>query len=417
MNNVFKFFLIFFAGLLVFACNSDDDATTPTPPTDDGIDPPMDGTDPPQEEEPLFLFSSLLRSPSGDVTTIGLSEDLTETPDLSDTRNLEFPARADIFGVNGAGYFFVHTGEGIVTRYDLNENDEIVEGESLSFAGEGITSIVTQSTIVLNEEKAYIIPASSPQAVVWNPTTMTITGTVDYAQSEFLEDGFSFRQIVPTSDGQDIYVVLDYVNPDDALGTRLDGVYVTKIDTSTDQAVRISDPRAFSDGQWMGIAPNGDKLFFSHWDYAFITAGMDEPFNDYVFRIPSGSDAFDPDFQLSFSESTGIGRPVVAYGLLSNGDAVIQARVADAPEWEQTFDGPFFEYYIVRYPDYTEAVLQDQVPDSFFNSNRVIIDDDMFLTTFDSDFVARLWRFSADGVTRVLEIPEEQQILNVIRLR
>ena len=412
--------LIFSIGLLgllsLHSCSSNDD----------GPEVPENPESPENPEEPgatdLFVFSSLLRTPTATVSTVGLTEALTAVPDLDSPDNLEFEGFNAVLGPIDEGYFFVSNNDTGAVRYDLNEEGELVEGGSISFASTGQEGLRSpQTNYFVNDAKAYLFLANTPKFVIWNPTTLTITQVVDYP-GEFIEDSpnHSFRHVQPEVQGDDIYLAVEYFNTDGNPNNTLPGVHALKINTITDEVTFFKDDRFFADGNWIGIAPNGDKYVFSHWDFPFVTATIrDESFNDFVLRIPDGSNVFDPDYAISLGQTTGINRPIAVLAMLSNGDVLMQVRQEDAPEWVEQFDGAVWEYAIAKYPNFTEFELVDELPPAPIASFRLTVNGELLINVFNEDYSqATLWQINTDGsATRVLEVPQEQTVREILRIR
>ncbi len=94
---------------------------------------------------------------------------------------LEVSGRALGVGPEEGGAVFVTGGDApTVTRYDLNDADELVKGESLSFQGKGVAHIGEYGGqfVFVDADKAYFFDGSTAQVVVWDPHDMRVTGDI-----------------------------------------------------------------------------------------------------------------------------------------------------------------------------------------------------------------------------------------------
>lgn len=95
---------------------------------------------------------------------------------------LEVSGRALGVGPEEGGAVFVTGGEApTVTRYDLNDADELVKRESLSFQGKGVAQIGEYGGqfVFVDDDKGYFFDGSTAQVVVWNPQDMRVTGNIE----------------------------------------------------------------------------------------------------------------------------------------------------------------------------------------------------------------------------------------------
>jgi hypothetical protein len=63
-----------------------------------------------------------------------------------------------------------------ITRYVLDANDQLQQDVTLSFAGLGVTS--ARDYAIISETKAYLFDYEAYKVHVWNPSEMTLSGTV-----------------------------------------------------------------------------------------------------------------------------------------------------------------------------------------------------------------------------------------------
>lgn len=380
--------------------------------------PPPDNGNP--NTGPLFAISTSISTPDGVNFVINTTEELNETPDLrsEEGQTVEFENFALMFGPIGKGYVLFGEPNAVITRWDLNENDQLIEGESLSLVNEGVPFLSPATSLILDDERAFGFSFNEPVLVEFNPTTMTITEVTQYP--EVLQEGYAFRQVKPILVGDDIFIPLDFINNEDRFGDQLEGFFVLKINIDTKERTLISTDMGITDGEIIGLAPNGDIFVFSHWDTAFTgIAEGDRQINDFVLRIPAGSDEFDPNYFESMAELTGVDRPMSPIVVLANGDVIMQVRKEDAPDWEEIFDGANYDFAIVKYPDYTEIEFLENVSPSPLSSSKTFIGDTFYLTSFNDDFSeGTYFEVLPNGsVSEILTFPSGQIVREVVQLR
>lgn len=174
----------------------------------------------------------------------------------------EFAGLADVWVEDGA--VFVASGEApTITRYALTDAGELAPQGTVSFGSYGVISAAFWNNKFASAEKAYM--ANGPtQFVVWNPTTMTITGTVDLPELEARE-GLEAR--VGLADRADVVSGGRLYQPmywsDDSYAERADDSRIAVLDVATDELVDVIE--APCPGLDMGTVDEDGYLYFSNW--------------------------------------------------------------------------------------------------------------------------------------------------------
>jgi hypothetical protein len=228
---------------------------------------------------------------------------------------IEVAGAAKLFAIPGAGWFAIGAGDQpVITRYALDAAGGLVAGASISFQGVGVRSL-WPSLYVVSPTKVYYPDRDGHQLVVWNPTTMEITGTI--ALPETARDGFlSLYSYTPIVRGDRLLFSVGWFdwNTSDAV---LGGTGLVVIDTRSDRVERFDvDPRCGGISEAI-VTASGDAYHVSS-----ALAGAARrlgrfPLAPCALRIPTGGDAFDPGYALALGELTGgaiAGEPVPAGG-------------------------------------------------------------------------------------------------------
>jgi hypothetical protein len=269
------------ATALLFGCGGDDDG-------DDGA-----------RFEAAFAISSVVYDGDDATTYVALigSLDATEVDyDLA----LELPGRASI--ATYGGKLFVGGGDSpVIRRYAIEVDGSFTPDGTVSFANYGLTGTLFIDDWGLNfisAEKAYLTN-SSDLTIVWNPTTMEITGEIETPEllraaplsansgPAVLRDGKLFRAIgwrdwtsYTTSTEQ----------------------YLAVYDTATDTLeATVREERCPALDNRIEVAEDG-TLYFSNWIYNVTeTLGRGAP-RSCSLRVLPGATTFDPAWQLTFSD-------------------------------------------------------------------------------------------------------------------
>jgi len=128
----------------------------------------------------LFAVSSIVFGEDTSTTYVNLIEALDgQSVDFDDAR--EFSGLADVWVHDGA--VFVADGETLtITKFSI-EGDRLVEGARIGFGAYGLTDFGFWLNTFISPEKAYFLNPPV-EYVVWNPSTMEITGTVKLPELE-----------------------------------------------------------------------------------------------------------------------------------------------------------------------------------------------------------------------------------------
>jgi hypothetical protein len=229
--------------------------------------------------------------------------------------SVEVPGAAKLFAIPGAGWFAIGAGESpVITRYTLDDAGRLVAGASVTFQNHGVRSL-WPSLYVVSPTKVYYPDRDGQQLVVWNPTTMEVTGSIALPGTG--REGFlSLYGYTPVVRGDHLLFGVgwfDWVTSDSVLGET--GLVV--IDTTTDQLVRVDvDTRCGGISEAV-ITPGGDAYFVSS-----ALAGAAKRLGRFslepcALRIRAGAEAFDAGYAPRLADITGAaiaGEPIPGGG-------------------------------------------------------------------------------------------------------
>jgi hypothetical protein len=206
-----------------------------------------------------------------------------------------------------------------ITKYGVNADGTLEPSQTLGFAALGIKNVSAGPLVgetLISAEKAYLFDSANFRAIVWNPSTMELTGTTieladivrepvrdnpDYKPSIFVSPGF-VKQV-----GNRMFVPVRWTNWEAEEPNRilfpLGGLLV--IDTDKDEVVHLlQDPRII-DTIYTVVTKAGDLYLFTGGYGACFNAafGLGKPSG--VLKIKKGDDTFDPDYYLNLEELVG----------------------------------------------------------------------------------------------------------------
>jgi hypothetical protein len=202
-----------------------------------------------------------------------------------------------------AGYVFVEE-DGTVQRFSVNERLELVDGPRFSWLDFGVASINASYTVFVSEQRSYTFAPELGVVIVWNPDTMTLTGTLPLEMPE--------RPAGMETFAYDGYVVGDKVFWNVFSGdwdeiTPYTAVTVAIADAERDEPVRfIEDDRCIPGGPSY-VDDNGDYYLQAgaFFGYFFAYGDVEPNARTCALRIRRGQEQFDPDYLVDYQQLTG----------------------------------------------------------------------------------------------------------------
>ncbi len=257
-------------------------------------------TDTPSDTGPLYAITTQLITADTPQSYVILTNKVAGDGQLALDKAIEVPGRSLGMGIPKSGALFVAGSEAAtVTRYDL-KNGALEKGQTVSFAGKGVTSIGEYQTQFhfASATKAYYFDGRTAQVIVWNPTEMTVLNAIAVP-------GLSIEGATTTFASSPLVVKGDHVFM--PVGWR-PSVGITKkagviaVDTRTDTAVLATDDRCgyVRDGV---TGPDG-QIYFATETYGaavYRVTGGDTP-EPCLLKFDPVALKFDPDFYKPLSE-------------------------------------------------------------------------------------------------------------------
>jgi Domain of unknown function (DUF4374) len=266
---------------------------------------------------PAVMVAVSLRSPEGSNFYVGAYPELPAQVDLADMIETPSGQNAATFG----GFIYIWSPDSaIYTRYAVDDDLRLSEAGSVSFVNQGGTGNVMTSFI--SPTRAYSMTRDNLQIIVWNPSDMTVLGSIDTSAALDPEyPSFDYGEPVVFGD----YVAWPILWSDDANADYKPAVDVILASTSSDApAFAISDRRC--GGGWSLFVDDGDLYALGNAYFGFAHFFDHDParhLDDCLVRVRGGSTDFDPDFYVDLARAANT--PAVYHTWQSSGRSVVAA--------------------------------------------------------------------------------------------
>ncbi|GAA5219491.1 DUF4374 domain-containing protein [Membranihabitans marinus] len=269
-----------------------------------------------------------------------------------------------------------------LVKYAFDEDGIPREEERIIVPGSNVFSTLYFES----EEKAYAtLSGGLSKLIVFNPSTMRITGEVNLSQvsSHFPEATRTYYLAIEERDGK-LYMGVHFEKNFVPVN---DSAYVAIIDLASNSFEKL-----ISDGRtgmiFGGSGPNSGIFKDSNGDIYIqgkgtLNEGGTSPSG--LLRIKNGESEFDADYFFNMEAATGS----LCYGIsYFSDDEVFTARVEDASDfWEYLTGQPQFKYYKVDYKN-AESLGAVDLPTTYSSRYMVIQSQDentLLFTTATND--------------------------------
>jgi hypothetical protein len=338
-------------------------------------------------------------------------------------------------GIESVGYVVPSTYDGHVfmpggatpelTKYTVDERGRFNEVGRISLAASGVTRVDKAPVIgvdMVAPDKAYFYNRNSYEIMIWNPSSMELTGKVinleaaltagiseGWIPNVFLNygDGFAVQR------GNRLFIPVSWRNwdvPDVFLPTA--GLIV--IDTDNDTFVHLLRDERLADSIYTVKAASGDIYLFTGGFGVAYHRVLGNAAPGGALRLLDGSDTFDPSYYLNLDSVLGdrpASTPVLADGSNVYVRAYHEDRQPITPEieadptllstqeawrhWKVDLDGVHAIREITELPWSSSSGYFYQIPEE----NR------FFLSVMSADFAStQLYESTDDGFLKVADV-------------
>jgi hypothetical protein len=260
------------------------------------------------------------------------NEESTSYLSILDTLDIEKidPRKAREYGSGRAfiqaynGFLYVGESESpTVTRYAVGEDGALTEKGTLSFANYGLREgqFDSWNATFIDENKAYLMDFVEGRTIIWNPTTMEITGDIP-PEKEFAREGWSFEGSPAVVRDGLLYRTFNWANYDDAKYST--DLLLAIYDVKKDELVElVKETRCPAPGNLVHQDEDGN-IYFSNWIWPVARTIMNDAPESCVLRINAGEKRFDRKWTLNYRDFTD-GHYGAMFSYLNDGQALVSA--------------------------------------------------------------------------------------------
>lgn len=291
----------------------------------------------------------------------------------------ELDGRASI-GAVGKYLFIASSSKPVVERFELRADGSLKAAGSLNFSNYGVPeffAIDAWGAVFVDEQKAYIFNGSDGSHVVWNPTTLEITGKIP--GPDVVQEGYNLESIAVIRDNR-MYRIFTFLNYD-TWEFLAKPQYLAVYDLEKDKLIDLTEETRCPQLYNRPFIDEKGDIYFSGWVWTpALTLTSDYPAS-CALRIKKGDDKFDPSWQLNFAKDVTEGREAGMMRYLGNGKVLLDVfyheretiddetdaqELANTPNWRLwSFDlatnkgGPI-ENLAFKAGGYTDVVIDDR---------------------------------------------------------
>ncbi|MEM6790476.1 MAG: hypothetical protein AAF715_23345 [Myxococcota bacterium] len=339
-----------------------------------------------------FVVATRVRTSDSRAVYVRVSPDLAPREfDLGAALEVTGQARVYTYG----GKVYVADSENVTVRRfrvaaDFNLDEELV----FSMQGEGVTRFRSTFTFV-RDDLAFYLDYNGYQAIVFNPTEMTLRETIDL-RPVLERDGFGVGGVAGEVVGDRLLAAFSWTSTDDAVRT----VSVLSIGIDDGSVAVIEDDRCFITGGFFVDEADDFYVAGTSGDGVYDVFSSMEEAPPCLLRVRDGR--FDPDYQVDLRTLTG--SPHVS-GLVGRRDGKFVIRAYDDRIDPTSFDAPidYLSAEVWRWHRgdlATETSADLGLPVSGISNRPWVVDDAFFLPVLDEETQTTvLYRVSSDDVS------------------
>jgi hypothetical protein len=258
----------------------------------------------------------------GDVTTSYLPiVSSLDVKEIGIKNAKELNGRSSIAQV-GEWLFVAASSEPVVTRYTIDKNGELEEDGRINFANHGVPeffSIDSWGAVFVNAKKAYIFNGNDGSHVVWNPTTMKITGEIE--KLDIVQEGYAMESVAVVR-GDRMYRVFTFLNYD-TWEFLPEPQYLAVYDVEKDELIDLQEETRCPQLYAIPTVDDDENIYFSgHVWTPGLSLTSDYP-KSCSLRVKAGEDKFDSEWQLNFADDITDGREAATLRYIGDGKALL----------------------------------------------------------------------------------------------
>lgn len=350
------------------------------------------------------VVAILTRGPDDTFQTYLLASEGAPQGGLDLSTALELP---DALVAQNDEAIFIGDNERLVfQRYEVNADYSFTLAGEFSLQGYGVDYINNQP-LFFSPTTAYYVDAPRGQIIVFNPTTMQITG--DIQVPELLRDDY-LVWLGPSHRVGDRYLSAVLYTNEDYTATAPDSTVGIILEDNPDEPIRfLRDTRGI--GAYLSLVDSRGDLYLAADGLSgdLALTGQDVP-SSRVLRVPNGADAVDPSYMLDLGQL--LDTPATfGFWPVAGDKFVVQAWASDVDPRKVLepgaggFGAPYFDWMFVDIGTGTSQPVRGLQRSVANNTIRLALDGQTYLQqSFDLGGRAELFALHADGsATEVAE--------------
>ncbi len=326
--------VLLFSLATALACGDDADPGTP----DQGP-----STDMPVGDAERVALVAVTILPTGGRTTFVQAIDRDDPGPFGTDTAIEHGGNAVSIGGDGA-VFIGLSEEPVWVRYDLDATGQLAETNRLSLAPSGARRISFGNAYVDATTAVTVVPDQAV-AVVWNPTTMTITRQIDLPH--FAVPGFTAESYTTVAHEGLVYIPGRW--GDLIRGEIRPGVSTTILDPAAGTIVAVAEDDRCTSGGQVVFDDDGTAYVMgdgrTHLTHAISIVTGEPALDNCILRIAPGEADFDPDYYVAIPSLTGGLQSITELNTASQGSGVAFAKMFYPDEVPDGVGFGNFEYW------------------------------------------------------------------------
>jgi hypothetical protein len=298
--------------------DSSDDADDSADDADDSADDADDGDHPDggvPDTKSAFVLGTRVWNDTTTTSYFHVTTSLEAGTEVDTSQALEAAGAAKLYAAYELGWFAFGEGESpTISRYTLDAQGKLKKGTSISLASYGVTGL-WDTIYFVSPTKAYYPDRDGTQLIVWNPSTMEITGQIELPETA--REGYLALYGYSAIERGDKLLIsvgwFDWNETDSVLPAT--GLLV--LDTTTDEVVRFDVDERCGGVTTPITTAAGDTVLVSSALAAAAHRLQRLSTAPCALRVPADSDNIDPDYLVQLGTLTGgelSGEPVAGSG-------------------------------------------------------------------------------------------------------